>query len=77
MAGMAKPPPAVTGVVSWRSEGIKYRKNEIFLDVVESVNILVSSTGMVMDLQLIFNDSVHSQMLHHHGDSNQLEIRLW
>ena len=33
MAGFAKPPPAVTGVVSWRSEGIKHRKNEIFLDV--------------------------------------------
>jgi len=27
--------------VSWRSEGIKYRKNEVFLDVIESVNLLV------------------------------------
>ncbi len=26
---------AVTNAVSWRSEGIKHRKNEIFLDVVE------------------------------------------
>lgn len=32
---------AVTNAVSWRSEGIKYRKNEVFLDVVESVNLLV------------------------------------
>jgi len=30
-----KPPMAVTNAVSWRTEGIKYRKNEIFLDVIE------------------------------------------
>lgn len=40
----ARPPMAVTNAVSWRSEGIRYRKNEVFLDVVESVNLLVSST---------------------------------
>jgi AP-1 complex subunit mu len=34
---------AVTNAVSWRSEGIKYKKNEVFLDVIESVNLLVSS----------------------------------
>jgi AP-1 complex subunit mu len=33
---------AVTNAVSWRSEGIRYRKNEVFLDVIESVNLLVS-----------------------------------
>lgn len=33
---------AVTNAVSWRSEGIKYKKNEVFLDVIESVNLLVS-----------------------------------
>ena len=33
---------AVTNAVSWRSEKIKYRKNEVFLDVIESVNLLVS-----------------------------------
>lgn len=37
----ARPPMAVTNAVSWRSEGIKYRKNEVFLDVVESVNLIV------------------------------------
>ncbi len=36
-----RPPMAVTNAVSWRSEGIKYRKNEVFLDVIESVNLLV------------------------------------
>merc|ERR1712025_996797 len=43
-----KPPMAVTNAVSWRSEGIKYRKNEIFLDVIESVNLLVSGSGAIL-----------------------------
>merc|ERR1712032_1504316 len=32
-----------TGVCSWRAEGIKYRKNEVYIDVVENVNILMSA----------------------------------
>lgn len=43
-----RPPQAVTNAVSWRSDGIKYRKNEVFLDVVESVNVLVNSNGNVL-----------------------------
>jgi AP-1 complex subunit mu len=38
-----RPPPTVTNAVSWRSEGIRYRKNEVFLDVIESVNLLVGN----------------------------------
>lgn len=53
MTAVAKPPPAVTGAVSWRSEGIKYRKNEIFLDVVESVNILVGSGGNILRSEIL------------------------
>lgn len=40
--GAPRPPATVTNAVSWRSEGIKYRKNEVFMDVIESVNLLVS-----------------------------------
>ncbi len=40
---VVRPPVAVTNAVSWRSEGIRYRKNEVFLDVVESVNLLVGA----------------------------------
>jgi AP-1 complex subunit mu len=36
-------PEAATGGVSWRPEGIKHPKNEIFLDVIEKLNILVQS----------------------------------
>lgn len=43
-----KPPMALTNAVSWRSEGIVHRKNEIFLDVVERLSLLVSSTGQVL-----------------------------
>mmetsp|Transcript_3670 Transcript_3670/g.9161 ORF Transcript_3670/g.9161 Transcript_3670/m.9161 type:complete len:428 (-) Transcript_3670:127-1410(-) len=43
-----RPPMAVTNAVSWRSEGLRYKKNEVFLDVVESVNLLVNSNGNVV-----------------------------
>lgn len=43
-----RPPMAVTNAVSWRSEGIRYKKNEVFLDVVENVNILVNSNGQIV-----------------------------
>lgn len=36
-------PTTVTNAVSWRSEGIKYKKNEVFIDVIESINVLVSA----------------------------------
>lgn len=39
----AKVPTTVTNAVSWRSEGIKYKKNEVFIDVIESINVLVSA----------------------------------
>jgi AP-1 complex subunit mu len=45
----ARPPMAVTNAVSWRSEGIRYRKNEVFLDVVESVNLLVSYSVLTLE----------------------------
>ncbi|ODQ66153.1 AP-2 complex subunit MU [Nadsonia fulvescens var. elongata DSM 6958] len=37
-----------TGAISWRQPGIKHRKNEIFLDVFEDVNLLVSASGAVL-----------------------------
>jgi len=48
-----RPPMAVTNAVSWRSEGIKYRKNEVFLDVIESVNLLVSANGNVLRSEIV------------------------
>jgi AP-2 complex subunit mu-1 len=37
-----------TGAQSWRRADIKYRKNEAFVDVIEDVNLLMSSTGTVL-----------------------------
>ncbi|ETO32903.1 hypothetical protein RFI_04213, partial [Reticulomyxa filosa] len=31
---------SITGKVPWRKEGISYKKNEVFLDVVEKLNLL-------------------------------------
>ncbi|KAE9324261.1 AP-2 complex subunit mu [Phytophthora fragariae] len=38
----------ITGAIDWRREGIKYKRNEVYLDVFESVNLLMSSTGTVL-----------------------------
>ncbi|UYV68727.1 AP2M1 [Cordylochernes scorpioides] len=40
--------PQVTGQIGWRREGIKYRRNELFLDVLEYVNLLMSPQGQVL-----------------------------
>jgi len=47
------PPSSVTNAVSWRSEGIKHTKNEIFLDVVESLNLMVASDGTVLHSEIL------------------------
>lgn len=38
----------VTGQIGWRREGIKYRRNELYLDVLESVNLLMSPQGQIL-----------------------------
>jgi len=38
----------VTGQIGWRRDGIKYRRNELFLDVLESANLLMSPQGQVL-----------------------------
>eukprot|EP01068_Selenidium_serpulae_P010316 Selendium_serpulae@DN5430_c0_g1_i2.p1 len=37
-----------TGAVSWRAEGIRYKKNEVYIDVVEKLNVLFSQTGQIL-----------------------------
>ena len=38
----------ITGAIDWRREGIRHKKNEVYIDVLESVNLLMSSTGDVL-----------------------------
>lgn len=55
-----KVPVAASNVVSWRSEGIKHGKNEIFLDVIEKLNLLVSANGNVLRSEIIGNVKMKS-----------------
>ena len=48
-----RPPVAVTNAVSWRSDGIRHRKNEVFLDVIERLSLLVSNGGAVLSSEII------------------------
>lgn len=45
--------PVVTGAVSWRTPDIKYRKNEVFVDVIEKVNVLVSQNGSLLRSEIL------------------------
>jgi AP-1 complex subunit mu len=63
-------PIAATGGVSWRTENVKYRRNEVFLDVIESVNYLVSANGTVLRAEIIGSIKVNSKL------SGMPELRL-
>ena len=41
-------PTELTNAVSWRKEGIFYKKNEIFLDVIEKLSIMVNPSGKLV-----------------------------
>eukprot|EP00946_MAST-07B_sp_MAST-7B-sp1_P005422 g5422.t1 len=38
----------ITGAVDWRMPDLKYKKNEVFIDVLESVNLLMSADGEIL-----------------------------
>eukprot|EP01113_Clastostelium_recurvatum_P040917 TRINITY_DN642_c0_g1_i1.p1 TRINITY_DN642_c0_g1~~TRINITY_DN642_c0_g1_i1.p1 ORF type:complete len:430 (+),score=112.79 TRINITY_DN642_c0_g1_i1:59-1348(+) len=63
-------PPAITGVVSWRPDNLKYRKNEVFLDVIESINLLVSSNGTILRSEIVGSIKMRSYL------SGMPELRL-
>jgi len=65
-----RPPPALTTAVSWRNEGIQYRKNEVYLDVMESINLLVNTNGNVLHSEIIGCIKMKSQL------SGMPELRL-
>lgn len=46
-------PVAATNAVSWRSEGIRHMRNEVFLDVIEKVNILISGSGSLLKSEIL------------------------
>jgi len=60
----------VTGRVSWRADNIHYKKNEVFLDVIEQVNLLVSATGTVLRSEVNGRIQIKAQL------SGMPELRL-
>jgi AP-2 complex subunit mu-1 len=42
-----------TGKIPWRKEGILYRENEVFIDVMEEVNMLMSQSGEVLQREVV------------------------
>jgi AP-1 complex subunit mu len=48
--------------VSWRTDGIKHTKNEIFLDVIEKLNILVSHNGNVLRSEILGSVKMRSSL---------------
>lgn len=56
------PPSAITNAVSWRNEGIFYKKNEAFLDVIESVNMLITPQGKVLRSEILGKIQVKSHL---------------
>lgn len=51
-ARCVRPPTAVTNAVSWRSEGIRHKKNELFLDVIERMSYLIGIDGSVLQSEV-------------------------
>jgi AP-2 complex subunit mu-1 len=51
-----------TGAISWRAEDIKYRRNELFIDIIESINVLLSNRGTVLKADVIGRVSVKTQL---------------
>ncbi len=42
-----------TGKISWRPPNLKYPKNDVYIDVVENVNCLMSTRGTVLKTDVI------------------------
>lgn len=38
----------ITGAIDWRREGIRYRNNEVFIDLYETMSLLLSTNGTVL-----------------------------
>lgn len=59
---LVQPPNALTNAVSWRKDGIFYKKNEAFLDVVESINMLINANGQVLNSEILGAIKIKSQL---------------
>ena len=52
-----------TGAISWRRSDVKYRKNEAFVDVIETVNLSMNSKGVLSYIPSIWQSRFPSRAL--------------
>lgn len=45
--------PEVGKNITWRKEGIKYRSNEIYIDIIERLTLIVSTSGVVTKSEVV------------------------
>jgi len=43
----------ITGAIDWRREGIRYRNNEVYIDVQETITMQMSNTGQVLRSEIV------------------------
>ncbi|CAD8161646.1 unnamed protein product [Paramecium octaurelia] len=52
----------ITGAVSWRPTGLHYEKNELYLDIIESVNLLISAKDTVLRAEVVGSIELKSKL---------------
>lgn len=55
-------PDNIGEVDNWRKRGIKYKKNQMYLDVIETLNMTVSSSGQVIKSEVIGRVAANSNL---------------
>lgn len=55
-------PDNLNETVQWRKEGIKHRKNECYMDVVEKLNMTVSESGNVIKSEVLGTLLMNTQL---------------
>ena len=55
-------PDNIGNVGEWRAKGIKYPKNQIYLDVIETLNMTVNSSGQVIKSEVLGRMAVNCNL---------------
>jgi len=56
------PAPSLSTSVPWRNPNTKHTNNEVFLDVIERVNLMIAANGMVLRSELTGNIKVRAEL---------------
>ena len=51
-----------TGTIDWRTEGLKFRKNEVRINVIETVTLTVSTTGQILRAEILGKVMMNTQL---------------